>query len=114
MGRGVMDLYTTCLENCLELPKSRYLVSLYSDLMDQFEGSIITNENNSAAHESSRVIILKSRFDSTGHSASTSEVRDIFDRQTMNPMIDDSWCARAFSNLEAAATQGQRLSVILQ
>ena len=39
MGRGVVDLFWTCLETCLELPKSRYLVSLHSDLMDQFEGS---------------------------------------------------------------------------
>ena len=42
------------------------------------EGSIITNENSSATRESSRVIILKSRLNSTGHSACTSEVRDIF------------------------------------
>ena len=41
------------------------------------EGSMIC----SAARESSRVIILKSRLNSTGHSACTSEVRDIFDRQ---------------------------------
>ena len=39
IGRGVVDLCWTCLETCLQLPKSRYLVSLYSDLMDQFEGS---------------------------------------------------------------------------
>ena len=49
MGRGVMDLCWTHLETCLELPKSRYLVSLYSDLMDQFEGSMITSENSSVA-----------------------------------------------------------------
>ena len=53
--------------------------------MDQFEGSMITSENSSAAHESPRVIILKSRLNSTGHSACTSEVRDIFDRQTHVP-----------------------------
>ena len=39
MSRGVMHLCWTCLETCLELPKSRDLISLYSDLMDQFEGS---------------------------------------------------------------------------
>ena len=39
MGRGVVNLCWTCLETCLELPKSRYLIYLYSDLMDQFEGS---------------------------------------------------------------------------
>ena len=50
--------------------------------MDQFKGSMITSENSSATRESSRVIILKSRLYSTGHSACTSEVRDIFDRQT--------------------------------
>ena len=38
-GWGVVHLCWTCLETCLELPKSRYLISLYSDLMDQFEGS---------------------------------------------------------------------------
>ena len=48
--------------------------------MDQFVGSIITSENSSA-----RVIILKSRLNSTGHSACTSEVRDILDRQTHEP-----------------------------
>ena len=52
------------------------------------EGSI-TSENSSVARESSCVIILKSRLDSTGHSASTSEVRDIFDRQTHVP--NDWW-----------------------
>ena len=80
-----MDLCWTCSEICLELPKSRYLVSLYNDLMDQFEGSMITSENSSVACESSRVIILKSRLNTTGHSTRTSEVRDIFDRQTHVP-----------------------------
>ena len=59
------------------------------------EGSMITSENSSAARESSRVIILKSRLNSTGHSACTSEVRDIFDRQTHVP--NDRWqlmCSR--------------------
>ena len=113
MGRDVMVFCWTCLETCLELPKSRYLVSLYSDLMDQFEGSMSTSENSSVARESSRVIILKSRLNSTGHSACTSEVRDIFDRQPMYPMADDSWCARAFSNPETVAIQWRRPSVIL-
>ena len=40
---------------------------------------------SSAERESSRVIILKSRLDSTGNSACTSEVCDIFDRQTYIP-----------------------------
>ena len=39
MGRGVMDLYWTCLETCLELPQISLLDFLYNDLMDQFEGS---------------------------------------------------------------------------
>ena len=39
MGKGVVDLCWTCLETCLELPKSRYVVSLHSDLMDQSEDS---------------------------------------------------------------------------
>ena len=85
MGRGIVDHCWTCLETCLELPKSRYLISLYSNLMDQFEGSRTFDDhqwNNCAARESSRVIISKSRLNSTGHSACTSEVRDIFDRQT--------------------------------
>ena len=50
--------------------------------MDQFKGSMITSENSSVARESSRVVILKSRLNSTCHSACTSEVRDIFDRKT--------------------------------
>ena len=49
------------------------------------EGSMITSENSSVARESSRVIISKSRLNSTGHSACTSEVHDIFDRQTHLP-----------------------------
>ena len=98
MGRGVVHLCWTCLETCLELPKSCYLVSLYSDLMDQFEGSQGFNDhqwNSSAARESSHVIILKSHLNSTGHSACTSKVCDIFDHQTYLP--NDSWCARTFS-----------------
>ena len=46
------------------------------------EGSMITSENSRVARESSSVIMLKSRLNSTGHSAWTCEVRDIFDRQT--------------------------------
>ena len=57
--------------------------------MDQFEGSMIASENSRAACESSLVIILKSRLNSTGHSACTSEVCDIFDRQTHVP--NDWW-----------------------
>ena len=38
-GRRVMDLCWTCLETYLELPKISLLDFLYSDLMDQFEGS---------------------------------------------------------------------------
>ena len=56
---------------------------------------MITSENNSVARESSRVIILKSRLNSTGDSACTSEVHDIFDRQTHVP--NDWWqlmCSR--------------------
>ena len=82
----------TCLETYLELLKSRYLIFLYSDLMDQFEGSRRFDDhqwNSSATRESSRVIILKSRLNPTGHSACTSEVRDIYDRQTYVP--NDRW-----------------------
>ena len=52
---------------------------------------MITSENSSVARESSRVIILKSRL----NSACTSEVREIFDRQTHVP--NDWWelmCSR--------------------
>ena len=92
MGRGVVHLCWTCLESCLDLPKSRYLIFLYSDLMDQFEGSRRFNDhqwNSSATRESSRVIILKSRLNSTGHSVCMSDVRNIFDRQTYVP--NDWW-----------------------
>ena len=81
-----------CLETCLELPISRYLISLYRDLMDQFKGSQRLDDhqwNSSAARESSRVIILEWRLNSTGHSAWTSKVRDIFDRQTY--VANDWW-----------------------
>ena len=53
--------------------------------MDQFEGSRRFDDhqsNSSATRESSRVIILKSRLNSVGHSACTSEFHDIFERQT--------------------------------
>ena len=83
MGRGIVHLFWICLETCLELPKSRDLIFLYSNLMDQFEASRRFDDrqwNSYAARESSRVIILKSRLNSTGHSACTSEVREIFDR----------------------------------
>ena len=53
------------------------------------EGSMITSQNSSATSESSRVIILKLRLNSAGHSACTSEVRDIFDRQIFVP--NDWW-----------------------
>ena len=53
------------------------------------EGSMITSENSSVIRESSRMIILKSRLNSTGRSACTSEVRDILDRQTYIP--SDWW-----------------------
>ena len=92
MGRGVMHFCWTCLETCLELLKCRYLISLYSDWMDQFEGSRWFDDhqwNSSAARESSRMIILKSRLNFTGHSACTNEVRDIFDRLTHVP--NDWW-----------------------
>ena len=59
------------------------------------EGLMITSENSRVACESSCVIILKSCLDSTGHSACTSEVRDIFDRQSHVP--NDWWqlmCSR--------------------
>ena len=82
----------TCLETCLEQPKSRNLIFLYNDLMDQFEGSRRFDDhqwNSSATRESSRVIILKSHLNSTGHSACTSEVRGILDRQTYVP--NDWW-----------------------
>ena len=113
-GRGVVHLCWTCLKTCLELPKSRYLVSLYSDLMDQFEGSMITCENIIATRESSHVIILKSRLKSTGHSAARARFWTFLIVRPMYPMTDDSWCARTFSNFEPATIQWRRPSVILQ
>ena len=38
-GSGGVAPVETCLKIYLELPKSRYLIFLYSDLMNQFEGS---------------------------------------------------------------------------
>ena len=71
------------------------------------EGSTINSENSSATRESSRVIILKSRL----NPARARYVTFLIVRP-MYPMTDDSWCAHAFSNLEAAI-QWQRPSVIL-
>ena len=88
MGRGVMNLCWTCLETCLELPKSRYLISyivIWWINSKVPEGLMITSENNSVARESSCMIILKSRLNSTGHSPCTSEVCYIFDHQTHVP-----------------------------
>ena len=73
--------------------------SLNSYLMDQSEVSMITSENSSATRESSRVIILKSRLNSTSHFACTSEIHDIFDRQTYVP--NDWWqlmCSNVFQH----------------
>ena len=53
------------------------------------KGLMITSENSSVTCESSHVIILKSPLNSTGHSACTSKVRDIFDCQTHVP--NDWW-----------------------
>ena len=98
MGQGVMDLCWACLETCLELPKSRYSISdiaIWWINSKVTEGSMITSENNSVARESSHAMILKSRLNSRGHSACTSEIRDIFDRQTHVP--NDRWqlmCSR--------------------
>ena len=100
MGRGVMDLCWTCLETCLELPKSLCLISYIAIWWINSkvpEGSMNTSENNSVARESSRVILLKSRLNSTGHFACMREVRNIFDRQTCIP--NDWWlpmCSRVF------------------
>ena len=92
MGRDVMDLCWTCLETCLELPKSRYLIFYIAIRWINSkvpESPMNTSENNSIASESSRVIILKSRLKFTGHSACTREVREIFNRQTRIP--NDWW-----------------------
>ena len=67
--------------------------------MDQFEGSWRFDDhqwNSSATRESSRVIILKSRLKTAGHSARTSEVGDIYDRQTFVPNV---WWQLMYSNV---------------
>ena len=72
----------------LNSPKSLYMISYIAIWWINSkvpEGSMNTSENNCVARESSRVIILKSRLSSTGHSVCTREVRDIFDRQTRIP-----------------------------
>ena len=115
-GSGRRRPLLNLFRNLSRTAQSRYLVSIYSDLMDQFEGSKITSENSCVARESSSAIILRSRLKSTGHSACTSEVRDIFFIfifRPMYPMTDDSWCVRAFSNLDNTAIQWRRRSVIL-
>ena len=85
MGRGVMDL---CWTFVTWFP----YIAIWWINSKVPECSMITS---SVARESSRKIILKSCLNSTGHSACTSEVRDIFDRQTHVPY--DWWqlmCAR--------------------
>ena len=72
--QGVWDLWRTCLETCFELPQISLLDFLYRDFKDQFEDSRMfgdTSENHNETHESSCVIILKSRLNSAGHSART-------------------------------------------
>ena len=64
--------------NCLNLATWFSYLAIW---WNQFEGSWMFDahqRNSSAIRQSSRAIILKSRFFSTGHSACTSEVRDIF------------------------------------
>ena len=61
------------------LPKSRYLISYIAIWWINLkvpEGSMITSENNSVTRESSYMIVLKSRLNSTGHSSYTSEVHE--------------------------------------
>ena len=87
MGWAASPLLKPVWKPVLNYPKSRYLIFLYSKLMDQFEGSRRFNAhqwNSSATRESSHVIISKSCLNSTRHSACTSEVRNIFDRQTFS------------------------------
>ena len=78
MGRGVEDLCWTCLETCQNLATWFPYIAIWWINSKVPEGSMITRENSSATRESSRVIILKSSLNSTGHSACTSEVRGIF------------------------------------
>ena len=62
LWQGSCASVETWLKTCLELPKSCYLIFLYSDLMDQFEGSRRFDDHqwkSSATHEISRVIIFK-------------------------------------------------------
>ena len=74
---------------------------LYSDLMDQFEGSWRLDDHQWKQECSTWKFtfyisfILKSRLNSTGYSAGTSEFRDVFDRQTH--VSNDWWqlmCSR--------------------
>ena len=103
-GSGRHGLLLNLFGNLSWTPKSRYLISYITISWINSkvpEGSMITNENNSVARASSRVIILKSRLNSTGHSACASEVRDIFDRQTHVP--NDRWqlmCSRVLQPWE--------------
>ena len=88
-GSGCPGPLLNLFRNLPWTAKISFLDFLYSDLIYQFEGSMITSENRSASRESSRVIILKSRLNSKAHSACTSKVRDIFDRQARIP--SDWW-----------------------
>ena len=92
MGRAACASVETCLKPVLNYQNLATWFSYITIWWKQFGGSRRFDGhqwNSSATHESSRVIILKSRFFSTGHSAWTSEIRDIFDRQTFVP--NDWW-----------------------
>ena len=73
-GWGLLNFWRTCLELCLQLPKSLYLIFLYRNILEQIEGSRMfgdTSENYRETRDNSCVIILKSRLDPVGHSACT-------------------------------------------
>ena len=82
MHRAACASVETCLKTCLELLKNLATWFFYITIWwNQFERSWKFDAhrwNSSATCESSRAIILKSRFFFTGHSACTSQVRDIF------------------------------------
>ena len=87
--RGVVEPVWKPVSNCQNLITWFPYIVIWWINSKVPEGSMITSENSSVARESSHVIILKSRLNSTGNSACTSEVHEIFDRQTHVP--NDWW-----------------------
>ena len=112
MGRGVMHLCWTCLETCLELPKSYIAIWWINSKVP--EGSMITSGTvmqHMKVHAwlyQNHAWTLQVTLPARARFVTFLIVRPMY------LMTDDSLCAQTFSNLETAAIQWWRPSLILQ